>query len=564
MKSVRIPVLVCCGALAVFGAPSARAWDYVREGTGGLAVLIHSSGDVVSAGSQGDPAAGLHEGVVVRHDAQTGLEKWRYSVSQGGYGTRSVVLLHAPGDDLFVVSTQGGRYGGDSSDVLRLEAATGAMQWSVHLEATALVAAGVDPEGELVAAGATSGPDGVNGDQNFLTIKFSGSTGAELWRSAIDGSLHDDDRAQAVAVNEQGDLFVGGFLTDDPALNFPDFTLFKLSGSDGSELWRSGVPSLEGHGGEIRSLALDGAGDVVAAGTASLGGWCDFVVAKFSHGDGDEIWRRVENFSCDFASAVAVDSRDDVLVTGALSSFSTLKLSGQTGTPLWRHDLAVPPGCTGHAGECAVGQGIRVLPNGNAVVAGTGPAPEGSVKEIVVAELDAISGAEIWSHRSHHPGSCNDGGWGGMGLDASADGGVAVAGNYWTQVDGVCSWPPVMRYVAKKLAPDSDADDVDDDDDNCLLQANPLQLDFDSDGFGDACDADYDNSGRVTIGDFHHFRSVFELNRGDPGFDPAADHDNSGSVTLSDLQSLRRSFGIAPGPSALECAGSVPCVRPGL
>ena len=560
MEFVRLLALFTI--VSALAATSASAWDYVREGTGGLAVLVHPSGDVISAGSQGDPHAGLHEGVAVRHDARTGAEKWRYRFSQGGSGTKSVVLVHAPGDSLFIVSMQGGRYGGDSADVLRLDAAGGQMQWSIHLDETALASAAVDPLGELVVAGATSGPDGVYGDQDFLVIKFSGSTGAELWRSVTDGSLQNDDRAQAVAVTEQGDVFVGGFLGDDPVLNFPDFSLLKLSGNDGSEQWRSGVPSLEAHGGEVRSLAIDSAGDVVAAGAASLGGWCDFVVAKFAHGDGHEIWRHVENFSCDFASAVATDPSDNVLVTGALSSFSTLKLSGQTGTLVWRHDLPVPPGCTGHAGECTAGQRLRVLANGNAVVAGSGP--EGSVNEIVVVELDASSGAALWSHRSHHPDSCGDGGWGGMGLDASPDGNVAVAGNYWAQVDGVCTWPPVMRYVAKRIAPDVDGDDVDADDDNCLVASNPLQLDSDSDGFGDACDADYDNTGRVTIGDLQHFRSVFELSRGDPGFDPAADHDNSGAIMLNDLQVLRRSFSSAPGPSALACAGTVPCFKPDL
>src|SRR5215510_7046854 len=42
---------------------------------------------------------------------------------------------------------------------------------------------------------------------------------------------------------------------------------------------------------------------------------------------------------------------------------------------------------------------------------------------------------------------------------------------------------------------DGDADGVPDTVDNCVLTPNPAQLDSDHDGYGNACDADYDNGG---------------------------------------------------------------------
>ena len=55
---------------------------------------------------------------------------------------------------------------------------------------------------------------------------------------------------------------------------------------------------------------------------------------------------------------------------------------------------------------------------------------------------------------------------------------------------GVCAGDPVAACI-----PDTDKDDVDDPDDNCIANWNPDQLDTDSDGAGDACDLEADGDG---------------------------------------------------------------------
>ncbi|MCK6371127.1 MAG: thrombospondin type 3 repeat-containing protein [Gammaproteobacteria bacterium] len=115
-----------------------------------------------------------------------------------------------------------------------------------------------------------------------------------------------------------------------------------------------------------------------------------------------------------------------------------------------------------------------------------------------------------------------------------------------------------FRYdygLAWQLLPDADADGAHDGQDNCLDIANgPLapdsggnsQRDTDGDGFGNACDGDFDNSGGiVNFADLAYFRGVFGTATAD------ADLDGSGGiVNFTDLALFRAMFGKAPGPSA--------------
>lgn len=92
---------------------------------------------------------------------------------------------------------------------------------------------------------------------------------------------------------------------------------------------------------------------------------------------------------------------------------------------------------------------------------------------------------------------------------------------------------------------DQDSDGIFDISDNCILVANPDQLDTDGDLYGNYCDADLDNSGFVNIGDLALLKSVFGTT------DSNADFDGSGFVNIKDLAILKANFGKPPGPSGL-------------
>jgi len=104
---------------------------------------------------------------------------------------------------------------------------------------------------------------------------------------------------------------------------------------------------------------------------------------------------------------------------------------------------------------------------------------------------------------------------------------------------------------------DSDGDGLFDAQDNCPITPNPDQLDFDMDGFGQICDADFNNDGLVGIPDWNLFRSSFSLSV--PPGDPSLDMNSDGTIGIPDLNLLRAHAFKPAGPSGLYCAGTVPC-----
>ncbi len=108
---------------------------------------------------------------------------------------------------------------------------------------------------------------------------------------------------------------------------------------------------------------------------------------------------------------------------------------------------------------------------------------------------------------------------------------------------------------------DADSDMVPDEFDNCVDLANgpaetSNQVDSDQDGYGNACDTDYNQDLATTTLDFPIFLTAFT-----GGPTTVTDHNGDGATTtldfspfLSDFQGLN-----APGPSGLACAGTVPC-----
>ena len=92
---------------------------------------------------------------------------------------------------------------------------------------------------------------------------------------------------------------------------------------------------------------------------------------------------------------------------------------------------------------------------------------------------------------------------------------------------------------------DIDNDSVIDASDNCLHVANADHRDTDSDGIGNACDADFNNDCIVNFADLAIMKFAFFSAA------PTVDLDGDGAVNFTDLALLKAGFFEAPGPSGI-------------
>jgi outer membrane protein assembly factor BamB len=187
-----------------------------------------------------------------------------------------------------------------------------------------------------------------------------------VWKTTIDGLSSSVDEATWVAVDGSGDVFAAGLVFD--LIDGPSFLVVKLSGSTGTEIWSESLGT-----GVGLALAVDGAGDVIAAGTLVSGLYSDFVVVKLAGSDGNEEWRATIDGSGgegDQALSVAVDNAGDVFAVGFLtgsgsgSDFFVVKLEGSTGDQIWRGTV------DGTASDVDEGVHITIDGSGDVIAAG--------------------------------------------------------------------------------------------------------------------------------------------------------------------------------------------------
>ncbi len=111
--------------------------------------------------------------------------------------------------------------------------------------------------------------------------------------------------------------------------------------------------------------------------------------------------------------------------------------------------------------------------------------------------------------------------------------------------DGDFNQEVTLGPVTTLPCPDTDGDGIQDSLDNCILIPNPTQCDGDSDGYGNHCDADFNNDLITNSLDISPFRAGFGTTN------KVTDLNCDGITNSLDISAFRRMFGSPPGPSGV-------------
>jgi hypothetical protein len=294
--------------------------------------------------------------------------------------------------------------------------------WLARTDSVAGRDLAVDMHGNVYVAGDVyRGTSGFN----IALVKYN-AAGVQQWMSEYSGIGNDLDAASAIALDTAGNIFVTGYSFRGPALLNYEIVTIKYTPA-GDSLW---VRRYNGPGSvddRAFALAVDDAGNSYVGGYtngSSLSGntgW-DYVTIKYDP-DGVQLWAsRLDQTFSSGVVALAIDPPGNVYVTGSgydsistSSEFVTVKYDANGDTAWVRHYN--PPGT-----EADAGTGIAVDGGGNVYVTGRS---WGAASDDYATIKYSAAGDELWVRRYNGPGDANDSP---VGIVVDASRNVYVAG----------------------------------------------------------------------------------------------------------------------------------------
>lgn len=176
----------------------------------------------------------------------------------------------------------------------------------------------------------------------YATLQYEGVTGAVRWGPVVYSGPR-DSVPMAMALDSHGDVFVTGY-SEDPH-GFDNFVTIKYRGKNGHQIWSALYNVPTPYGSYPVALAVDEEGDVAVTGMVTKpANNTDYVTLKYDGKRGRRLWGPVfydgKTHQDDSPVAIAADGNGDYLVTGIVKSTlgnraETVKYEGSTGKLLW-------------------------------------------------------------------------------------------------------------------------------------------------------------------------------------------------------------------------------------
>lgn len=387
-------------------------------------------------------------------------EAWvaRYNGSGNDYDGGTAIVVDGSGN-VYVTGESAGTGAGADYATIKYDSA-GQEQWVARYNGSGNYggvarAIAIDGSGNVYV----TGPSGLGPNYDYATIKYN-SAGQEQWVARYNGPGNDYDYLNAIAVDGAGNVYVTGESYD--LGNNNAYATIKYN-SAGHEEWVARYNGPGNRSAAASAIAIDSSSNVyVTGGSSGPDGFSDYATIKYN-ASGQEQWIARYNGpgnGNDGASAIAIDSLDNVYVTGSSLSagnafdYATIKYDS-AGQEQWvaRYD---GPGIGNNA------RSIVVDNSGTVYVTGTS---YGSVNnnDYVTIKYNA-SGTEEWVARYNGPANSYDQSEG-VALDSS--GNVYVTGTSYTPQGSSYDYATIkyntsgeQEWVIRYNGPGNGADDA--------------------------------------------------------------------------------------------------------
>ncbi len=255
----------------------------------------------------------------------------------------------------------------------------------------------VDQYGNAYVTGCSRGS---SSGKDYLTIKYY-TDGTEAWVATYNGPQNGEDGANAIAVDDSGNVYVTGASSS--------FATVKYD-ADGNEIWARRYTGPEG-GGYAHAIALDGSGNVLVTGMCGHGDVVyQYATVKYNS-DGNEIWARTHSDELivnpgGVAFDIGVGGSGEVYVTGwmrhsgTMYDYGTVKYDSE-GTQQWAATYhSWLDGCDG-------AEALSVDNLGNVYVTGYSDDPELNADDYLTVKYDP-DGSQLWTARYNGTGDSQD------------------------------------------------------------------------------------------------------------------------------------------------------------
>lgn len=239
---------------------------------------------------------------------------------------------------------------------------------------------------------------------DFATVKYN-SAGDQQWAARYNGPGNYIDNAVSIAVDDSGNVIVSGYST---GINTDyDFTTIKYSPS-GVQLWVQRYSSSADFGDQVKSMAIDAAGNIYITGTSyETGEASNFTTIKYNSA-GTKIWQQNYNGpgnNTDIPFDIDTDNSGNVYITGGSTGsgsfldYATIKYNS-SGVQQWVQRY------NGAGNYVDQSYSIAVDPNGDVYVTGTSRETVSGNDYTTIKYSSA--GAQQWLQRYNGPGNLND------------------------------------------------------------------------------------------------------------------------------------------------------------